>query len=48
MSASVILAQVATTANEHEGLPSKWVIGGVTLVLLLAALFVVTRFNADR
>ena len=33
--------------EEHPGVP-PWVYGGVALVVLLALLFVVTRFNPDR
>jgi hypothetical protein len=31
----------------HEGVPT-WVFGAVTFVVLVLALFVVTRFNPDR
>ena len=33
--------------EEHAGVPA-WVFGGVALVVLLLALFLVTRFNPDR
>jgi len=43
------LARLAeeTAAGDHEGVPA-WVFGATALVLLLAMLFVVTRFNPDR
>ncbi len=44
------LALLATEAvhEEFAGLPSKWVFGGLSLVVLLALLFITTRFNIDR
>jgi len=37
----------AAVVEEHPGVPA-WAYGAVALVLLLALLFVVTRFNPDR
>ncbi len=47
MNVAALLAETAKAA-EHEGLPSKWVFGGIALGTLLLLLFVVTRFNIDR
>jgi hypothetical protein len=47
MNIGALLAETAKVA-EHEGMPSKWVFGGVTLFVLLLLLFLVTRINLDR
>jgi len=47
MNVGALLAETAKAA-EHEGLPSKWVFGGLSLAVFLVLLFIVTRFNIDR
>ena len=48
MSAFAVLASEIANVEEASTLPSKWVFGGIALVVLLLLLFVTTRFNIDR
>ena len=48
MSAFAVLASEIANVEGASTLPSKWLFGGLALVVLLLLLFVTTRFNIDR
>jgi hypothetical protein len=48
MSAVARLAESVSVPTVVTFEPSKWFFGGVTLLVLLALVIVVSRFNLDR
>jgi hypothetical protein len=48
MSAVARLAENVSVPTVITFEPSKWFFGGVTLIVLLALVIVVSRFNLDR
>ena len=48
MSAVARLAESVSVPTVITFEPTKWFFGGVTLLVLVALLVVVTRFNMDR
>jgi len=47
--ASAVAGRLAEVAEHESGSePPAWLIGGTAFVILIALLFIVTRFNRDR
>jgi hypothetical protein len=47
MEKALVRLSEGAAVEDHTGVP-PWVFGAIALVLLLVALFAVTRFNPDR